>query len=172
MGDGHQNNYVGLLGDCREIEMGFREQLDSISMGDIQRYKRIKATVLSVIMRDSDSCTVGLTVGDEYTNLTLRFDRGSSAELCGYPMNWGVHNVNVDYYDSSSPTYAELVEADGELEDGQVYISAEDEEWILKCLLQSIKKQFKKGEWLKECPTRSQSKFIRKLETAIKKAAV
>lgn len=108
----------------------------------MEQKRKIKASTLSVILEGSDSVHCYLQLEHTSCSLTLRFDQGDTAKLCGFPMDWGVHDCNVDYYNYDSPTYAELVQCDGVLDDGQPYISESDEKIILKQLKKSIENQF------------------------------
>lgn len=107
--------------------------------------QRIQATTLSMILSDSDSVHCYLKIGRESCNVTLRFDQGPSARVCGYPMSWGVYDVNVEYYNYESPTYEDL-ESEGLL-DVPVYVSRETEEKILIKLKKSIEEQFADPFW-------------------------
>jgi hypothetical protein len=128
---------------------------------------RIQAHTLSVIMNDSTTVHCGVDVGNEYTNITLRFDRGPKAMICGYPQSWDIHDVNTDPYDSDSPTGADLYEADM-VDDGRVYISADTEIKILKKLKRSIEKQFNDCSWMDcELTLNFQLSILNKINRAI-----
>lgn len=103
---------------------------------------KIKAQTLSVLLKDSNSVSIYLKIGKHDCNLTLRFDRGSAVQLCGYPMEWAIHDVAIDYYNSDSPTYAEMRDHDG-VDGHEVYISPEIEQTILRQLAKSLQNQFK-----------------------------
>lgn len=148
----------------------FKKNLDSISWNDIQLHRRVKAKTMSVILSDSMTTTVWVEVDGESCNLTLRFDRGNNAVLCGFPMSWNIHNVNVDYFDQDSPTAEECIEDGLEL-DGP-YISKEVEQMIFKKLLQAVYKQFSDCSWMDCCPTVTRkNQIMRKIQRAIERLA-
>jgi len=130
---------------------------------------KIKADTLSVILKGSSTVCCGVSIDGNYTNLTLRFDRGLKAQLCGYPQTWNIHDVPVDQYDSSSPTGADLQECDGIEDGGQPYISAQTEAEILAKLKRSVAAQFRSKDWSKHCPKREQQTILRKIGRAIEK---
>lgn len=128
----------------------------------------IKASTISVLLDGSPSVGCSVYVNGEHTNLTLRFDRGPKAQLCGYPMTWNIHDVPVDSYDSDSPTGADLFECDGIEDDGQPYISANDEATILGKLKNSLKRQFNDPMFLDHCPESQRLERIQQIDAAIK----
>lgn len=129
--------------------------------------KTIKATTLSVIMKDSETVHCYVRAHGEDCNLTLRFDRGAKAMLCGYPETWDIHDVNVDPYDSESPTGADLFECDA-IRDGRTYISADDEREILKALKRSVARQFRDPMWAEYGVTkRRKEAILRKIQRAV-----
>jgi hypothetical protein len=130
---------------------------------------KVKASTMSVISKDSTSVSCFLEVGGESANITLRFDRGEVAQICGYPMDWGIHDVNIDYYDSESPTFADLKEADG-LEEGTVYVSPETEVLILKKLKRSVERQFEDCSWMDhELSLEFQLSILNKINAAVER---
>ena len=129
--------------------------------------KQIKASTMSVIMSDSTTVHCYLSVAGEDCNVTLRFDRGNKAVICGYPQTWDIHDVNVDLYDSESPTGADLYECDA-IEDGRVYVSADDEAVILRKLKRSIEKQFNDFSWMDcELTLKFQLSILNKINNAV-----
>ena len=91
---------------------------------------KVKATILSVLMQDKDGKLKSVTTFVEIkpkgkvaesANLTLRFDQGTAATLCGYPIDWN--------------TWDEP--------DVDVFITKEIEREIFKQLEVSLQKQFK-----------------------------
>jgi hypothetical protein len=127
---------------------------------------KIKAQTLSVILPDSNSVHCYLEIDGESCNVTLRFDCGDKATVCGYPMSWGVHDVNVDYYNPESPTYAELVQCDGVI-DVPVYVSESVEKAILKKLRASVSRQFRSKDWNKSCPKKRQNQILKMLDNSL-----
>lgn len=126
---------------------------------------KIKASTISVIHTDSTTTCCYLDVNGETCNVTLRFDRGDTAEICGYPMDWGVHDVNVDYYNCESPTYAEI--EDSGMDMPETYISADIEKSILKKMRTSIVRQFKSKDWHDSCSKIRQTEIIKLIDNAI-----
>lgn len=129
--------------------------------------KKIKAQTLAVVQNENDSITCGLYVGEEYTNITLRFDRGNKAVICGYPQPWLVHDVPVESFNSESPTGKELYSADGVDDEQNVYISESDEEKILLQLKVSLEAQFN-DDMFKDRLTKKQKQVVfKKMDNAI-----
>jgi hypothetical protein len=128
---------------------------------------KIKASTMSVILSDSVSCSVFVEVAGESCNMTLRFDRGDKAQLCGYPETWDIHDVPVDPYDSESPTGSDLFECDG-ISSDRTYISAETEKTILKKLLRSVYSQFSDCSWMDCSPTlERQAEILTKIQNTV-----
>jgi hypothetical protein len=131
---------------------------------------KIKASTISVILPDSESVSCYLDVNGESCNVTLRFDRGSEALICGYPQRWAIHNEDANPYGDSEVTYADLVLADGEELDGyhDLYISAETEIQILSKLKRSIERQFCDFSWMDCRPSiKRQLEILTKIHNAI-----
>lgn len=128
----------------------------------------IRASTMSVVMRDSKSVSCYVKIGKQDCNLTLRFDRDGVAMLCGYPMSWGVYNVNVDYYDYESPTYEEL-EIGEQLDaiEHDVYVSRTDEVKILKKLQKCLELQFNDPDWSDHNTDEFRLECILQVENAI-----
>ena len=131
------------------------------------KIKPLKASTLSVIMRGATSVHCYLEVNGESCNVSLRFDKGPKAMICGYPQPWIIHDVGVDAYDFESPTGAEMFEAEA-IQDGVTYISAETETLILKKLKACVARQFRSKDWAESCPKREQIQILKKIERAIK----
>lgn len=128
----------------------------------------IKASTLSVIHAGAPSVLCYVAIGEESANLTLRFDRGNRATLCGYPQAWDVHDVNIDAYDHDSPTGEEMYSAHGDI-DGQVYISKQTERAILHKLKKCVENQFVDIAWVESCPPlREKLAILNKIERAIR----
>lgn len=128
---------------------------------------KIKATTSSVILSDSVSVHTSVSINGESCNLTLRFDRGDKAQLCGYPRTWDIHDVPVDPYDSESPTGADLFECDG-ISSDRVYISAETDKIIFQKLLRSVYAQFSDCSWMDCSPSlKRQSEILTKIQNSI-----
>lgn len=128
--------------------------------------KQIKASTISVLLRDSSSVSCFLKIGSESCNVSLRFDRDGAAKICGYPMSWGVYDCNLDYYDHDSPSYEELDEEGVQL-DCPVYVSREVEIKILRKLQKDLEKQFSDPDWDDHCTDEYRTDVILQIENAI-----
>ena len=127
---------------------------------------KIKSNTLSVFQIDSKSILCGVEVNGNYCNISLRFDQGNEATLCGYSQNWAVHDENIEYYNYDSPTFEECEnEGIGEF-DREVYISRKIESKIFQQLKKQLKKQFDSKEWTK-IPKKRQNEVFKKIDKAI-----
>lgn len=95
--------------------------------------KHIRASILSVILKNESSALVYLKIGVESCNLTLRFDRGPIAELCGYPSHWTLWTDDIDnvYSDGTKTTQ----------------IEKKDECRIMRQLRRALVDQFSDSDW-------------------------
>lgn len=135
-----------------------------------KRSKTIKASTLSVILKGSDSVHCYLEVNGESCNVSLRFDRGQRAIICGYPQDWYVHDVEVEQYNCESPVGREAYECDA-LPSGAVYIDAVLEANILRKLKRCVSKQFMDPFW-KDYSTpnaRQKKSILAKIERAVQR---
>ena len=121
---------------------------------------RVYANTISVLFTGANSINCYVRLGRKredltnYANVTVRFDRGAKAEVCGYPQSWGVYDCNVEYYNYDSPTFEEL---DGG--DSEYYVDRETEVNILKGCMRGIIRQYSdpmfkdncSGEYRQEC---------------------
>jgi len=128
-------------------------------------YPSVKSLTLSVLMSENSSIICGLYINNEYCNVSLNFER-DQARILGYPMDWGVHDVNIDFFNSDSMTYQELAEVDKEsIANIPAYISKETEVEIFCQLKKSLKKQFDFENVLTETQKES---ALDKIDSAIK----
>lgn len=125
----------------------------------LNKTRDIDASTMSVILKDSDTVHCWISVAGEDANITLRFDRGPRAVICGYPQDWYVHDVENDPYNSESPTGREFYEC-GAIPDGSVYVDAGTELELLRILKRCVSKQFKDPDWKDCCPTPARKKSI------------
>lgn len=116
---------------------------------------RIKAQTLSVAMSGCTSILTGVTVGTEYVNLSLRFDRDGVAELCGYPEGW-------------------CLWSDGEYEDCGIsqdfettHIHVETELEIFKALGRDLNRQFNDPMWTDHLSETERVELLLQIENAI-----
>lgn len=127
----------------------------------------VKASTLSVLLKGFPSITCGVELNNEYINVSLNFDE-DHARILGYDQTWGVHDLNIDQYDSESPTYKELIEDNGEdVPEMPVYVSQETEAKILKQLKASLKKQFQDPMFKDTLTEAEKDEAISKIDKAI-----
>ena len=170
--DEHYPSYEKSVGIKKEGTIGEAANFDAPA--------KVKASTMSVLMAaDKDggigsSIMVGVDVKNagkskgEYANLTLRFDRGEAAVLAGYPMEWGVYDVNVDYHDHDSPTYADVLDSGEDLPKGtKAYVSKETEIEIFKQLKKSLEKQFKDPMFKDHLGAKEQAQALKMMDAAI-----
>lgn len=129
----------------------------------------MKASTLSVLLTGSNSIHMYAKKGRESCNLSVRFDKGDEAMICGFPQDWLIHNVNVDYYDYESPMGRdiELDFKDGEYPQFTTYISPDDEIDILRAAIRGIKRQAKDDMFKTHSTAEYRAECIAKLEKAI-----
>jgi hypothetical protein len=136
---------------------------------------KIKAETLSVLMSVSGSITCGVTLdcgeGEEYSNVTLRFE-DESARIAGYPQNWKTHDEPID--GNEEYTYGEA-EEDGGIDDGDHeieaihhYVSRKTEQEILRQLKKSLEKQFQDEMFKDDLSKKDQQTALEKIDLAIK----
>ncbi len=101
----------------------------------------MKASTLSVLLQGSKSVHVWAKTGRHSMNLSVRFDQGPAATICGYPQNAVIWDYQVEQFNSDSPTGREYLDDCGELPKGQFYVSEEFEIEILKAVIRGIKRQ-------------------------------
>lgn len=104
----------------------------------------MKAQTLSVLLDGSSSIHMYIAADAENTtNVSVRFDQGDAATICGFPQAWLMHDQKVDEYDPSSPIGAEYIEEYGYSAHDQfeAYVSAECEIEILKAAIAGIRRQ-------------------------------
>lgn len=122
---------------------------------------------MSVLLTGSDSVSAYLRLGrqredmENYANVRVRFDQGDAATVCGYPMAWGVWDVNVDYYDYDSPTYAEMEEKP------EFYVDEEIEIKLLKACIRGIRRQCKDPMFIDSCSAEYREHCILKIKKRI-----
>lgn len=105
---------------------------------------RTQASTLSVLLEGSKSIHMWVKVGKETCNVSVRFDQGDAATICGYPQQWILHDYHIEEFNSDSMLGKEYVEDIGyELEPGQVYIDEAIEIKILEAAIRGIRKQAK-----------------------------
>ena len=127
----------------------------------------MRATTLSVLLDGSKSIMLGVKHEDEYVNLTLRFDKGEAALICGFPMEWGIHNITVDYYDHDSPMGLDFEHMHEEDRPFKVYVSADDEIKILRAGIRGIERQAKDPMFRDSATTKFRQECIMKIRKAI-----
>jgi hypothetical protein len=119
---------------------------------------KVKADVISVYLGESkkrgDSVSTSVTITHngktDGANLTLRFDRGDTAVLAGYPQRWALHDD----------------EEEGGSEEG-FFVSKETEKEIFVQLKKSLEKQFSKNE--EKIPEAEIKSVLKKMDKAIAK---
>lgn len=114
----------------------------------------IKASTLSVLLTNSTSVLCYVKIGRESCNLTLRFDRGEDAVLCGYPKQWAVHDFEEDQIPEEELSF-------------DVYVSAQTEKKILSKLLKSLEEQFLDPMFIDHCSNEYREIAIRKIVNTI-----
>ena len=125
----------------------------------LNKTREIDASTLSVITKGSDTVHCWISVAGEDANITLRFDRGPRAMICGFPHDWVVHDVPDCIYASESPTGREMYECDAIPEDS-VYVSADTELELLRILKRCVARQFRDASWKNCCPTPARKQSI------------
>ena len=78
-------------------------------------------------------------------------------------MEWGVYDVNVDYYDHGSPTYEEL---DGH--DAEYYVDRYDEAEFLKGVINGIRRQRKDPMFADHCTDDYAKQCIERIKAKIR----
>lgn len=135
----------------------------------------IKAQTLAVLMSPVGSITCGLTLdcgeGEEYTNVTLRFE-DEKVRIAGYPQHWKTWDEQIE--GNEEYTYGQA-ESDGSIDDGihemenlQFYVSQKTEQEILRQLKKSLEKQFKDEMFKDELSKKDQQIALEKIDLAIK----
>jgi hypothetical protein len=129
---------------------------------------KIKTSTLSVIMKSETSTHCYLELNGDSCNVTLRFDRGDTARICGYPQEWLLHDQTDPYDHDSDTTGADLFECDTIPEHVTQYVSKDLECSILQLLLKCVTKQFQDPSWSDSCDDATRQDVINKIENAIK----
>tara|TARA_Y100000034_G_C6910321_1_gene424398 strand:- start:18204 stop:18632 length:429 start_codon:yes stop_codon:yes gene_type:complete len=130
----------------------------------------IHADTLSVLLSKSDSITCSVEIDEEYSNVSLRFDRGDSAEICGYPQEWVLWSDQVTegsgntYHDAEMDPTIESFEH--EIEDF-VYVSKETEKEIFRQLRKSLERQFEDPEFKDHISQKEKDLALEKIDSAI-----
>lgn len=139
--------------------------------------KTVYGDTMSVLLTNDKSVSCSIKIGkrikndgSNYANLSVRFDQGPIATICGYPHAWLLHDQNVDYYDYDSPFGREVYL---DFEDGAYegrfshYISPECEIEFLKGVLKGIQRQAKDPMFQDRCSREYRNKCISMIEAKI-----
>lgn len=124
-----------------------------------QKTIRIKAGALSLLLTSSKSISAYLQIGAlredmaNFTNLTIRFDCGDCAKICGYPELWWLWDGD----DDSQIEYC----------DAEYTITAKMEIKLLKKIKESIHKQSKDPMFISSCTEEYRAECLKKIDAAI-----
>lgn len=128
----------------------------------------MKASTLSVLTNGSNSIHMWAKTGRHSMNVSVRFDQGVTATICGYPREAILWDYQVDQYDSESPTGREWMEEVGELPlKEQFYISEQDEIEICEAAIRGIQRQAKDKMFKNDATAEFRKECIEMLERKI-----
>jgi hypothetical protein len=142
---------------------------------------RIHADTLSVLTEGSTSIHCYLRIGaqqddmENSCNLSVRFDQGDAATICGYPQPWIVHDVPIDQFDSASIRGEEYMLDFLDLDDLREqtpftqYVSRETEIKLLNAVIKGIKRQAANDMFKDHASDQYRAECIGKLKLAIKR---
>jgi len=141
---------------------------------------RIKATTISVLMgNDKGLGSVGTHVSvrnkggaEEGANLTLRFDQGDTATLCGIPRDWATWNEEINSEPGEETSYEDWLGMEGEFpaaisDNIAVYMSRGTEKEIFKQLKASLEHQFKDIQFKDKLPDDKKKLALSMMDKAI-----